>query len=193
MPLPCQRHLVRLHDNLIAFTVVIKARTALIPFDISLGNERKHTVCSLHQCRIAPSVAPSLFRNGCTAESSDRLYLIGRVHWEIALIGLCPLHEPALRSLRNHIYSILLRLLLVLKACIFISECNTIIVKSDHHVCILTDRSLVLVRLVCTMQALAFQHLIVILHLSDKGQGVERHISHMKGLLVFVTYDQLVV
>ena len=75
---------------------------------------------------------------------------------------------------------------------IFIAEGDAVVIKSQHHLDTLSQRSHILIALVGTDKSFAREHPIVFLHVADEREisTDKRQFLHLQGLLPFIADDQ---
>ena len=167
VPVTCQQQVVLVlhHTEHLAF--IKQTRCTLPAFDISLSDKSKHTLEGFHQQRISP-VGVVLLLDHRTTKTTKCLHLGGGRHREKSLVTVAPLLHPALRPLGDDVGCLLGGHLTVLQVGVFIAEGDTVVIESHHNLRVRSDGCLILIGFIGTMQALAFQHLVVILHIPDK-------------------------
>ena len=93
--------LVRYHAE--KFALIVEARGTLLPLDIGLAEEDKHTVGRLQQGWVAPPAVVAVRRGKCAAKGAYRLHFVGISLGEEALVAVCPLLHPTACALANAI------------------------------------------------------------------------------------------
>ena len=164
---------------------------------VCLRDKSKHIVGRFNQSGIAPATGIAfgilvvLRAQGC--------HFVCGLQGEIFLIGIIPLHGPALHALGNAIGGLFLRQGGILKVSQFVAESHSIVVEADDQTDIIAERAQILVGLIAALQTFTSKHLIVFLQcsavgeLAGSGSCLKTYVGNLNHLLSLIVNHQTIV